>query len=151
MPRITKSKSGISPILATLLLIVIAVAAIVLTYAWVVTFLGAQSGTAGTLYQIQNVYWDETVNATKIDIQNYGTSTATIVTLYVGVTSQNLLDVTDQTDIGGGVNIAVEGTKTITLAWPNVFAAAWTSGEKYYFKVAAQAGPAVTQGPYEAP
>ncbi|MCW4055831.1 MAG: hypothetical protein NWE82_03500 [Candidatus Bathyarchaeota archaeon] len=146
-----KSKSGISPILATLLLIVIAVAAIVLTYAWVVTFLGAQTGTAGTLFQIQNVYWDETANATKIDIQNYGTSTATIVTLYVGVSAQNLLDVTEQADIGNGINVVVEGTETITLAWPNVFAAMWISGEKYYFKVAAQTGTPVTQGPYEAP
>jgi len=34
-----KSKKAISPILATLLLIVIAVAAIVVTYAWVMTYM----------------------------------------------------------------------------------------------------------------
>ncbi|MGQ9744095.1 MAG: archaellin/type IV pilin N-terminal domain-containing protein, partial [Candidatus Bathycorpusculaceae bacterium] len=34
-----KSKKAISPILATLLLIVIAVAAIVVTYAWIMTYM----------------------------------------------------------------------------------------------------------------
>jgi flagellin-like protein len=146
-----KSEKAISPILATLLLIVIAVSAIVVTYAWVMTFMGAQSGTAGTLFQIQNVYWDSTTNKTKMDVQNYGTSTVKIVTLYVGTSAQNTLDVTLYTDVGTGVVIDVEETKTITLDWPNAFDTMWTSGEKYYFKVAAQSGSPTTQGPYTAP
>jgi flagellin-like protein len=149
--KVLKSKKGISPILATLLLIVIAVAAIIVTYAWVMTFMGTQSGTAGTLFKIQNVYWDEASNETRIDVQNYGTSTANIVSLYVGASAENTLEVTVYTDIASGVTIAPEETKTITLAWPNAFAAMWASGQKYYFKVAAQTGSPVNEGPYTAP
>lgn len=151
MLKALKSKKGISPILATLLLIVIAVAAIIVTYAWVMTFMGTQSGTAGTLFQIQNVYWDDASNETRIDVQNYGTSTANIVSLYIGTSPQNTLEVTPYTDIASGKTIAPEETKTITLTWPNAFATMWTSGQKYYFKVAAQTGSPVNQGPYTAP
>jgi len=150
LQKMLKSKRGISPILATLLLIVIAVAAIIVTYAWVMTFMGAQSGTAGTLFQIQNVYWDKTNNQTKIDIQNYGTSTAKIVSLYIGTSANNLLEVTLYTDIGTGKTIEVEEVKTITLDWPNVFDSMWTSGEDYYLKIAPESGSAVTSGPHEA-
>lgn len=148
--KMLKSEKAISPILATLLLIVIAVSAIVVTYAWVMTFMGAQSGTAGTLFQIQNVYWDSSTNKTKIDIQNYGTSIVKIVSLYVGDSKENTLDVTLYTDIGTGEIIEVEETGTISLDWPNAFGNMWTSGEKYYFKVAAQSGSPITQGPYTA-
>lgn len=151
MLKILKSKKGISPILATLLLIVIAVAAIIVTYAWVMTFMGTQTGTAGTLFQIQNIYWDEGSNETRIDIQNYGTSTANIVSLYIGTSAQNTLEVTLYTDISSGRTIAPEETETITLNWPNAFASMWTSGQKYYFKLAAQTGSPVNQGPYTAP
>lgn len=150
LPKILKSERAISPILATLLLIVIAVSAIVVTYAWVMTFMGAQSGTAGTLFQIQNVYWDTGTNTTKIDIQNYGTSIVEIVAVYVGVSSQNTLDVTLYTDVEDGVTIKVDDFETVTLDWPNAFETMWTSGEKYYFKVAAQSGSPITQGPYTA-
>ena len=150
MLRLLRSRKGISPILATLLLIVIAVAAIIVTYAWVMTFMGSQSGTAGTLFQIQNVYWDSATNETKIDIQNYGTSTVKIVNLYIGISTTNLLEVTQFTDIGTGRTIDVEDTDTVTLSWPNTYATMWSHGQKYYFKIAPQSGSPVTQGPYEA-
>jgi flagellin-like protein len=38
--KILHSKKAISPILATLLLVVIAVSAIVVTYAWMTTYMG---------------------------------------------------------------------------------------------------------------
>ena len=44
---VLKSKKAISPILATLLLIVIAVAAIVVTYAWITTFMGSAAQQTG--------------------------------------------------------------------------------------------------------
>jgi flagellin-like protein len=51
--NILRSKRGISPILATLLLIVIAVAAIVITYAWVMGYLGFTTNKVGKAIQIQ--------------------------------------------------------------------------------------------------
>ena len=55
MKNILKSKRGISPILATLLLIVIAVAAVIVTYAWVITFTGSTTSQAGAVLTIDNV------------------------------------------------------------------------------------------------
>jgi archaeal flagellin N-terminal-like domain len=45
--NMSKSKKAISPILATLLLIVIAVAAIVVTYAWLMTYMSSAGEQAG--------------------------------------------------------------------------------------------------------
>ncbi len=45
--KLVNSNKAISPILATLLLIVIAVAAIVITYAWITTYMGTTTQQAG--------------------------------------------------------------------------------------------------------
>ena len=58
MKRMIKSKKGISPILATLLLIVIAVAAVIVTYAWVITFTENTTNNAGALLKQENVRFD---------------------------------------------------------------------------------------------
>ncbi len=109
-----------------------------------------QGGTAGTLFQIQNVYWDSLTNKTRIAIQNYGTSVVKVVALYVGASRENTLDVTVYTDVGDGATIRVDDFETVTLDWPNTFDTMWASGEKYYFKVVAESGSPITQGPYTA-
>ena len=53
--RMLNSKKAISPILATLLLIVIAVAAIVVTYAWITTYIGNTTQQAGFMPYKANV------------------------------------------------------------------------------------------------
>lgn len=134
-----KSKKGISPILATLLLIVIAVAAIVVTYAWVMTFMGAQSGSAGTLLDIENVGpWNPT--NTTIIVKNTGTSDAKIVRLYIGTEVTDLREVTANTDLGTGKNLPVNQIVNIVLSWPNALASSWIKGKTYYFKIAPEAG-----------
>ena len=50
-----KSKKAISPILATLLLIVIAVAAIVVTYAWIMTYMSSTTQQASEILYNENV------------------------------------------------------------------------------------------------
>ncbi len=143
LPRILKSRKGISPILATLLLIVIAVAAIIVTYAWVMTFIGAQSGAGGTFLNDENVYWNSTASTTSIVIRNIGTSDARIVRLYLGSTASNLIDVTTSTDLGStGKVLPVDQSVTVVLDWPNSLASSWTNGSTYYFKVVPEAGAA---------
>jgi len=137
-----KSKKGISPILATLLLIVIAVAAIIVTYAWVMTFMGAQTTAGGTLLDIENVSWNATASTTAIVVKNIGTSDAKIVRLYVGNTASNLIEVTTTTNLGTGKLIPVDETITIVLTWPNALASSWTAGKTYYFKVVPETGTA---------
>ena len=136
-----KSEKAISPILATLLLIVIAVSAIVVTYAWVMTFMGAQTGAGGTILNVENIYWNSTAKTTSIDVKNIGTSDAKIVRLYIGETASNLLPVTVNTDLGTtGKLLPVEQKITIVLDWPNALASSWTNGKTYYFKVAPETG-----------
>ncbi len=138
--RMLKSKKGISPILATLLLIVIAVAAIIVTYAWVMTFIGAQTTSGGVLLEKENVYWNSTASTTSITVKNRGTSDAKIVRLYINDAQTNLLPVTEYTDLGTGKLLPAGETLTIVLSWPNSFDSSWTNGDTYYFKVVPEAG-----------
>ena len=134
-----KSKRGISPILATLLLIVIAVAAIVVTYAWVITFTGSTTGQAGVLLYKDNVYWNSTGTETiVIYVRNQGTSDAEINAVYIGTTSTNL-------ELQGSVSYnpssklvyANGGTIKITVTKD------WNVDTTYYFKVAPKVGTAL--------
>ncbi|MGB9676075.1 MAG: archaellin/type IV pilin N-terminal domain-containing protein [Candidatus Bathyarchaeales archaeon] len=135
-----KSKEAISPILATLLLIVIAVAAIVVTYAWIMTYMGSAGQSAGiTLYK-ENVNWNSTAKKTYITIGNSGTANAKIVRLYVGTSSNNLINVTANTNIGSGIPLNAKSAVTIILDWPNSLADSWTPGNYYYFKVICETG-----------
>lgn len=141
--KMLKSRKGISPILATLLLIVIAVSAIVVTYAWVMTFMGAQIEAGGTILDVENVYWNATATpkTTSIAVKNIGTSDAKIVRLYIGSTVSNLIEVTANTDLStAGKLLAVDQTITIVLYWPNNLDSSWASGKTYYFKIAPEAG-----------
>ncbi|HDI06936.1 MAG TPA: hypothetical protein ENF76_01060 [Candidatus Bathyarchaeota archaeon] len=146
--RWLKSKRGISPILATLLLIVIAVAAIVVTYAWVMMYMGTTTTQAGVLLKIDNIEFNSATNVTKVYVRNAGDSDTKLVDVYMGTSSENMVRVTDDSDLGSGKPISgVSGgdnTVTITISWPNNFGDMWTEGTRYYFKVVPQHGEAVT-------
>lgn len=144
MRKVLTSKKGISPILATLLLVVIAVAAIIVTYAWIMAFMGAQTGAGGTILGIENVSWNTTASTTSMTVRNIGVSDAKIVRLYIGTSSSNLIPVTINTDIGSGELLPVDQTVTITLSWPNALSSSWTNGKTYYFKIVPEAGAELT-------
>jgi len=138
-----KTKKAISPILATLLLIVIAVAAIVVTYAWVMTYMSSTTGQAGVMLDVENVSWDSTANTTTIVVKNTGTSDAKIVRIYMGATKENLLNLTSYSDIGSGKILAAQGgTATIVINWPNNLGTIWESNKYYHFNVVPEIGTA---------
>ncbi|MCW4021535.1 MAG: hypothetical protein ACOWW1_01365 [archaeon] len=58
MKSIIKSKNGISPNLATPFLIVISVAAVFATCAWVITFTESATSNDGSLLKQENVRFD---------------------------------------------------------------------------------------------
>src|SRR4030067_2829089 len=87
--NIMKSKKAISPILATLLLIVIAVAAIVVTYAWIMTYMGSTTGQAGIFLKKDAVNWPTSSSIT-VYVRNTGTADATIDSVFIGTSSTNL-------------------------------------------------------------
>ena len=135
-----KSRKAISPILATLLLIVIAVAAIVVTYAWVMTYMGGLGQQAGVTLFKENVRFygtptDAAKNITDFVVGNSGKSNTQILRIYVGNSSANMIDLTSSSDIGTGKPLNGESAAGIRLTWPNALAANWEPGKTYYFKI----------------
>lgn len=137
---ITRCKKAISPILATLLLIVIAVAAIVVTYAWIMTYMSSTTQQAGVFLFRGNVSWNSTASKTTIEIGNSGTSETKIIKLYIGNSENNVIDVTSYTDLGEGKPLGAKSVTSFTLDWPNALSNSFTAGNMYYFKVLAEGG-----------
>jgi flagellin-like protein len=78
-----RSKRGISPILATLLLIVIAVAAIVVTYAWIMTYMSSAGTQAGTKIKFDSISINATSEEVTIYVRNWGTEPAVVDKVYI--------------------------------------------------------------------
>jgi flagellin-like protein len=142
-----RSKKGISPILATLLLIAIAVGAILITYAWVITFTSTQTQQSGAILIRENTrfYNVSTTYYTEIVLRNSGTSSAKIASVYwssssfsalakVGTSEYTMTPTTGVVDALSSINI------TITWGGAVVTPSAWTSGSTYYFKVVPESG-----------
>jgi len=127
------SKKGISPILATLLLIVIAVAAVIVTYAWVTTFTATQTQQAGVLLIKENVSWP-TSTTIAVTIRNTGTSNGKITAAYLGTSSTNLnLTISSVSpSLSQGVTVSAGASQTFTLTLES----AWSANTRYYFKFA---------------
>jgi len=132
--RILKSKKGISPILATLLLIVIAVAAIVVTYAWITTYIGNTTQQAGFMPYKANVAFGS--GSVLIDIGNSGTSSGEIIQVYVGDSASTLASKTTvpATPIAIPAGEIQGFNVTMTIA----------AGNTYYFKVVPNNGAALS-------
>jgi len=131
MRSIFKSKKGISPILATLLLIVIAVAAVIVTYAWVMTF-ATNTTNQATVLTVENTRFYGGGDDIEIVIRNTGTADAKIVEVYQGESSSDLQRVdfdlsSEIISAGSSLDIDIEN-------------ADWDSGTRYYFKVVSEAG-----------
>jgi len=75
--KLKSNKKAISPIIATLLLIAIAVVASLVVYAWVMGYIGYQTNNAGNSIAIQSVNFSGG-KITDIYVQNMGTTTVTL-------------------------------------------------------------------------
>ena len=136
MRSIIKSKKGISPILATLLLIVIAVAAVIVTYAWVMTFTSSTTNQAGARLTVENTrfYTDSETDYVEVILRNAGTSDAKIVEVYAG-TSSTALTTQSSVTYDPTTKMVSEGSSlSITIQYD------WTEGTRYHFKMATDAG-----------
>jgi flagellin-like protein len=133
--KLFHSKKAISPILATLLLIVIAVAAIVITYAWITTYMGSTTQQAGFIPYKANVNF-RTGDIITIDIGNSGTSSGQIVQVYVGTSATALDSKTTTPPLSITVTAGAIESFNVTYAW--------SAGETYYFKVVPNSGAAVS-------
>jgi flagellin-like protein len=140
--KFLNSKKAISPILATLLLIVIAVAAIVVTYAWISTYLGTATSQAGVILYKENIRFDTVAKTMEVTVGNSGTEDTYIVRVWLGDSSGNMTDVTSfVTEItGAGASLSAGGKATLTIQWPNSLASTWTEGANYYFRIVPNPG-----------
>ncbi len=137
-----RNRKAISPILATLLLIVIAVAAIVVTYAWIMTYMSSAGQQAGVIPYKANVrfYTDGSVKKIDIDIGNRGSSDTKISKIYCGSTIGNLVEQTPIQTMP--ITVAAGSVVTITINYN------WTAGTIYYFKVIFTTGQVLSDPPW---
>jgi flagellin-like protein len=83
--NLRKCRKAVSPVISVLLMIAVAVAASLITYAWVMGYLGSTTGKVGKAIQIQSMAitaTDGTANFT-IYVQNVGDGAITLDSLYV--------------------------------------------------------------------
>jgi flagellin-like protein len=126
LKKMLLSKKAISPILATLLLIVIAVAAVIVTYAWVMTFTGSQTQQAGVILIKENVSWPSSSSLIVV-IRNTGTSNGKITAVYIGTASANVTSATVASPtLPATVNAGSSQSFTLTYTW--------AANTRYYFK-----------------
>jgi flagellin-like protein len=129
--RLVNSKKAISPILATLLLIVIADAAIVMTYAWITTYMGTATAQAEVMPYKANVNFKGNDTIT-IDIGNSGTAKSEIIQVYVGTSSSTLQN--QKTDPTSPIALNAGSIASFDVSYT------WTAGDTYYFKVVTASG-----------
>jgi flagellin-like protein len=132
--KIRKNVKAISPIISVLLMIAIAVVASLVVYAWVMGYIGYQTGKTGDAVQIQSVVFSGTSPTEKVAtvyLQNVGSTTITIVPaqcLYVN----NLQDpATAATTLAPGTTLTITDTGSLT---------ALTSGQTVTIKVTTLGG-----------
>ena len=141
-----ESRKAISPILATLLLIVIAVAAIVVTYAWVMTYMGNAGQQAGVILYKANVRFYENGTKIDIDIGNSGTSDTEITQVYFGTSASNMQNQTTTPPLP--VTLAAKATARVTISNTTSL---WSTGTTYYFRVVTSSGQTLPAWPEQSP
>ena len=138
--KIRKNIKAISPIISVLLMIAIAVVASLVVYAWVMGYIGYQTGKTGDAVQIQSVSWSTDSGSgaypTGVYLQNAGSTTVTVVygqSLYVN----GVLDGTAKINAAAanypllsGSTVAITPTSTTNIA----------SGTTVTIKVTTQGG-----------
>ena len=129
--NLSKSKKAISPILATLLLIVIAVAAIAVTYAWIMTYIAGASHQAGVdLRKDTNTCLWQSGNIITVYVRNRGVSDAEIDKVYINSQPQTTVSYDPST------KIAAKDGGTITI----VINYTWQPNTLYHFQISPKLG-----------
>lgn len=128
-----EKRKGISPLIATLLLIAIAVAASVLTYSWVMSMIGSQSAQAQTQVRIDSVKWNKTTTGFFLDVRNTGSVDATLesVAIRPNTAGSSSVVYSVSTSIGTGTHKWVGATATVVLSTSYVIRVTTNTGFYY--------------------
>ncbi len=130
-PKILRSKKAISPILATLLLVVIAVSAIVMTYAWMNSYMNNTTDNASVSIYKANVAFLDKGKTISIDIGNSGTADTKIIGVYIGIDESNA---TKQTTAPTLLPVKADSIESFKVSYT------WVAGQTYYFRIVTEAG-----------
>ena len=109
--KFRKETRAISPVIATLLMIAIAVVASLVVYAWVAGYIGNQTSNTGKAILIQSVNVDGTVY-----VQNVGTGTVRLedICLYIDGVGMATTSAGSGHDIAEGDTYALTGATAFT-------------------------------------
>jgi len=136
--KIRKNIKAISPIISVLLMIAIAVVASLVVYAWVMGYIGYQTGKTGDSVVIQSVTFTGTPGTSGtvnlVYLQNVGSTTIKLQAgqcLYVGGALDTLA--------GGTPATLAPGATAVITATP-AQQTAWTSGTELTIKVTTVGG-----------
>lgn len=134
--KFRKEAKAISPVIATLLMIAIAVVASLVTYAWVMGYMNFQTEKTGKAIQIQSVTYDGNVSLTDEDdkftiyVQNVGDSDVTLTSVYINgalataayapaasgdLPATDTATITANTNVSGNSGQLADGVQQVTI------------------------------------
>jgi hypothetical protein len=122
LQNLSRCEKAISPILATLLIIVLLVAAAIFAYVWIQSFSEAQMSAASGFVIIENVRFYDS-NKVETTIRNTGTADVKLNTLYI-----------DDIKYAVEQNVKAGESATVVIEYP------WVSGERCKIKVVSTTG-----------
>jgi len=125
-------RKALSPVIATLLMVAIAVAAAIITYVWAMGLLGGLMGTGGAQTKEQLIIeaFDWTGQDLKFTVRNVGSANVTIAAVYL----EGAAKITSTTTVGIG------STAALTITNPTGFSA----GASYVLKIVSITGATFT-------
>jgi flagellin-like protein len=107
--KIKRSIRAISPVIATLMMIAIAVAASLVAYAWVMGYIGGTTAKTGKAVQVQSMSIDPSDDKLLVYVQNVGQGAVTISSVYVNDLQKDFT--TDK--VGNKINEGETATVTV--------------------------------------
>jgi flagellin-like protein len=99
--KFRRNVKAISPVISVLLMIAVAVAASLVTYAWVMGYLGFTTTKVGKAIQIQSVAKDQATDLLTVYVQNVGDSDVKLASIYVNGTLISTAEI-----VGGSTPVA---------------------------------------------
>jgi len=134
-----RKRKAISPLIATLLLIAIAVAASVLTYSWVMSMVSSQSAQAQTQLRIDSATWITGGKNVDLLIRNTGSTSAMVESISIRLNTAgsptSVWPAPEATSIDVG--------KTLTLTFDGLVADpdfTWVVSKSYVVRVTSTTG-----------
>ena len=129
--RFKVSKRAVSPVIATLLMIAIAVAASIIVYVWSIGLLGGLMGSGGSQTKeqlIMEAYNWGTAGTVTFTLRNVGSAASTVTSVYLGG---------NPLTTGATTLIAVGGAQQFSLSTSG---GTYTTGAAYTLKIVSATG-----------